>query len=361
MIPKKKFSKVSDSKKTKLRAELFHRFLFMMLRFVIDKARTGMLIQSTLVSPQLLMVVCDQPQERKFLALKSGRTLRFCSLCLALSGQGARDVVADFEEMGADEGDFCNERITPFEDPSCTQDFVGCSDQRRDTKSIIEASLVVVSPEAILPSLRPLSRGQIQNAQKKAKEYLTAVSAQLYYSALAAMPGVGSPPYRLYSTVAFDLLHVMDLGIARIIPEKVCEILARTEYKDHGSKSSLIGTLNQRFIDLPAGALVTRKAVFLQKTSEVQAGMTGYLRRMSVPFLWVVLLGIHPRKEPDQDLLIQSALQLNHVYMMMRGINEPTKKKKRSLEDIDCLQKEASLLTRMLLQTFHIVVIVLYQ
>ena len=82
-----------------MRSEIFHRFLFLLIKSTIDANKNGILIDSTLVSPHLLMIVCDQPQERKFLALKSAGTLRFCSLCLDIRRQFLSEIEENHTEI----------------------------------------------------------------------------------------------------------------------------------------------------------------------------------------------------------------------------------------------------------------------
>ena len=82
-----------------------------------------------------------------------------------------------------------------------------------------------------------------------------------YSPALAAFPGLGSHPFYFYQSIAFDILHVMDHGVLRIIPDNMHKIFTRQEYSALGDKSTLIRTANQRLVDLPVGA--QRRPVFL--------------------------------------------------------------------------------------------------
>ena len=67
----------------KIRAELFHRYLFLVLKSSMEKCKEGFEVAGTLVSPQLLMILADQPQERSLLGLKNVGSFRDCSLCIA--------------------------------------------------------------------------------------------------------------------------------------------------------------------------------------------------------------------------------------------------------------------------------------
>ena len=98
---------------------------------------------------------------------------------------------------------------------------------------------------------------------------------------------------------------------------------------------------------------MVKKAIFLTNRSEVQSGMTGNVRRTALPFLWAILLGMHQTRTPDEDNLVQSALQICHVYMIMKGINQAHESQGRTEEDIAFLQEQCSYLGRILMETFN--------
>lgn len=63
--------------------------------------------------------------------------------------------------------------------------------------------------------MRPYSQSEVQYA----RAYLKRVSANFIPPALAAFNGLGSSPFRLYKSIAFDNLHLFDLGLARTLPD----------------------------------------------------------------------------------------------------------------------------------------------
>ena len=95
--------------------------------------------------------------------------------------------------------------------------------------------------------------------------------------------------------------------------------------------------MNQLLADLPVGT--QRPPVFLANKWEVQSGMTGKIRRKTLSFQRVVLMGMHPLKCPDDDEDVQAALLLDYVYGIMRGLNQPSSRQMRNVEDISDLQE----------------------
>ena len=248
---------LSPSTIAKLRADIFHRLLFLIMKPAIDACKDGVYISGNYVSPQLLMIVTDQKQERQILSLKSVGSYRDCSLCMSLSRFCPRD--NELQESG-DDGitalpDFAeNYTQDTFEPAENAPGTFGESATQRDVQRTISAALL--SCEELSEDTahrRGMSLRELRKARGEAKNYLTAMSAQQYPPALAAWPGLSSKPFLLYRSVASDTLLVMDLGILRIIPDYTHEVFARVEYRDHGTKASLIKLVNQRFLDLPRG------------------------------------------------------------------------------------------------------------
>ena len=222
--------------------------------------------------------------------LKNVGSFRDCTLCnimtkvpidKSLSEQAAKQGQLDPGVVGKSEFDL---------DPTASQPSLRVAGSR-DPAAIIEAALVVAkSPNVNFPHKDNWNKRQKMLSKSQASAYLASMSANNYPPAIAAFPGMYSGPARLYKSVAFNVLHAMDLGTLRIIPERTCELFARSEYSAHGRKAALLRTVKQRFLELPYGAKVTRRAIFLSNGTEVLAGMTGKVRRDSLPFLWVVLI-----------------------------------------------------------------------
>ena len=50
---------------------MFHRYLFLVMQSALEACRNGVLVGSSYISPHLLMIVADQPQERVLYAIKN--------------------------------------------------------------------------------------------------------------------------------------------------------------------------------------------------------------------------------------------------------------------------------------------------
>lgn len=59
------------------------------------------------------------------------------------------------------------------------------------------------------------------------------------------------------------------------------------------------------------------------------AGMTGLMRRETCTFLWVCVMGINNSVDPDDDPLLQTALELDYINGELLRTNE----------DVDCMHR----------------------
>lgn len=160
---------------------------------------------------------------------------------------------------------------------------------------------------------------EIQKAIE-AKARLQQQSASEYPPALAAFNGRGTPPFNLYRCVGFDRLHVLDLGLVRMIPDLAFKIFKKRDYnKSKLSKSVLVGIANQRIADLPRSACISRKPPFRLDAGELQAGMSGKVRREQAGFMWYSLMGLKPDTAPDDDKLLHAALFVDLLERESRG------------------------------------------
>ena len=332
---------------SRLRAQVFHRFLFLVLQPAIESRAQELKIYGNLISLHLLMVVVDQPQERVLFGLKNVNSFRDCSLCFAESKPVANDLIAaemDWIKASEDYG-LCDQESTG-KSSFCCETHSGQSAAMRDVQKTTVASLVA--------SGATLKNTTISMTKSLAGKSLANMSAHPYPPAIAAFPGMASGLGHLYKSIAFDLLHVMDLGILRMFGDHTYKFLQKPSYAAHGTKAELIRILNQRFMDLPYGCAVPRRAIFLTNKGEVQSGMTGKVRRACVPFLCVVLLGINPTVDPDNDKLIQTALLMNEVYCEMKGMNLRPSRQVRTLKNIVQFQEKCKELGKLIMETFNV-------
>lgn len=90
-----------------------------------------------------------------------------------------------------------------------------------------------VENQLIVACSRLSSHAQIARSDtpiRAVRNNLNRVSAIGFPPALAAFEGVGSAPFRLYKSIVFDKLHVLDLGFLRFIPDNTMYRYAQEPY-----------------------------------------------------------------------------------------------------------------------------------
>ncbi len=75
------------------------------------------------------------------------------------------------------------------------------------------------------------SQQQVREGIKRAKRYLKKESALEYPPALAAVHGLGTKPFHLYSSIGYDRLHALYPG-----PERLSLKLRSSELPTRGSE-----------------------------------------------------------------------------------------------------------------------------
>lgn len=161
------------------------------------------------------------------------------------------------------------------------------------------------------------------------RAHIIAHSAHDFPPVFASFAGIGSMPFNLYRIIYFDKLHVMDLGVIRLFCD-MCHILLQK-----ASRSSLtrtMATANSRYRSLPPAARLSSHYPFKTTTSDSQAGMSGKIRRQSVPFLWVCIMGL-AACTPDDDKILQLALHLDVVNNFLCDVRYRTADEIRVWQD----------------------------
>ncbi|KAI0557092.1 hypothetical protein FGB62_342g012 [Gracilaria domingensis] len=297
------------------RIQLFQRFLFLALKDLIEASRAGIVVEETIVVPRIGMIVADQPQERAFFSLKSADSFRDCSLCEMLFRAPNKDIS---EEVVQD-----TQRSNIEASP------------RNISKTVRYQLLTAKRRVQGAKPTRALSKEE-RARLGRAREYLHEFSAHEYPPALAAFRGLGSAPFLLYEVIGFDSLHVLDLGIFRLLPDIAGEVLGSDRECIHsGAKSVAIA--NQRMVDIAGTCPVPKLPPFLVNRNERLAGMTGAIRRKQCPLLWTSLIGVSNRR-PDDDPLVQAALEMAQVQSELFGVNRSPEAAVRTSADIDILQ-----------------------
>lgn len=151
------------------RITVLQRILYLTFRSLILASHIGVPVPggehgTLLAFPRLLRCICDQPEECAALCLKPGMCFRPCSMCVVL-----------LSDLG-----------TP-------------------------AQLLAGEKDALPTILRHLKvHGHHAHArEKQRRDHLEkTLSINRYPPALAAMAGLGTPPFLLYKIAALDVLHV---------------------------------------------------------------------------------------------------------------------------------------------------------
>lgn len=86
------------------------------------------------------------------------------------------------------------------------------------------------------------------------------------------------------------------------------------------------------------GAHLTKYELFLAKRNGKLPGITQLIQRATLPFLWLYVLGLNGKLQPHLDPLVQTSLQIENVYSVLLGCNEPAKTPHRSEEWIANVQ-----------------------
>lgn len=175
------------------------------------------------------------------------------------------------------------------------------------------------------------------NHIRQVRKYLEGLSAHEYPPALETFSGLGSEPYRLYQSIAFDKLHALDLGSFRQLPDEAFRLASPDCYSGL-SKTEVVAIWNQIMLDVPRAARLGNCTPFRLTAGEKQAGMSGKLRREMLPFVWFCFMGVTQNTDPDEDLLLQVALLWDLVQGELCGVNKRPGSARRTLEEVDKLR-----------------------
>ncbi|CAN8063786.1 unnamed protein product [Agarophyton chilense] len=173
------------------RLQLFQRFLFLALKDLIDASNAGIVAGDAILLSRICMVVADQPQESAFFCLKNADSYKDCTLCEMPFKRSAEDP----------------EFVDPVVAQTSAMNFPS-----RDVSKTIQYQLIAARQR--LQNAKPkrsLNENEKQNLDN-ARIYWRDRSAHEFPPALAAFQGLGSFPFLLYETIAFDTLHVIGSG-----------------------------------------------------------------------------------------------------------------------------------------------------
>lgn len=302
---------LSKERKRKAQMILFQRFIFLTFKDLIKASHFGCVVNGVTLLPRISMVIVDQPEERAVFCLKAKDSFMDCTLCTLPSR-----VFNERERGPGSQLDSTDEEshIPTRRSNSSIRNKLVQLDYKNHAKRSVPNTIRNQLKMAVHKTNPTLSPDQL----REIKHFLIMNSAQDFPPALAAFDGLGSAPFLLYVTPSFDKLHVMDLGLIRMFSDLTNTVIQRDRPLP---LTRLISILNNRYNDLPPSARLTKFLPFRNNKDDSQAGISGKMRRQSAPFLWVCLMGIS-QKAPDEDPLLQCALQLDVMNQFLCDINK---------------------------------------
>lgn len=161
-----------------------------------------------------------------------------------------------------------------------------------------------------------------QSSCRRQKRFSVTQSAHDLSPALSCFAGLGSEPRMLYSIIAFDKLHVLDLGLRR----QFCG-LTNSVIRGHWTLSltGLMNRINARHTDRPAPAHLPSMRPLRSTEKDSQAEFSGKMRRHTASFLCCCLIEVSD-KHPNDDQLLQCSLKRYAMNSFVRTLQQWTGK-----------------------------------
>ncbi|KAI0560730.1 hypothetical protein FGB62_102g013 [Gracilaria domingensis] len=343
---------ISVAKIRKEKHELWHRFMFLLLEDITRASHVGIDIEGKKVYPRLGIQVADQVQERPSCGLKGHDSFFDCSHCLMPS---RLKKVPKEHISSARNGNNDSDNRSAASLASATT--ASSNDQEQKSTEGSLRSLRKINTGTEIYSYRDVYRttmAQIEVAKsrrwKPVREvqqniaskpnlepeilYLDSVSALQYPSALASFSGSSSFPYRLYASIGFDALHVLEHGVTRHVTDDAFKIFEHAVEYSGLSKSVAASIANQRILDLPPSSHLRKFLAFRKNSEEKHPGETGKMRRELNAYRWYAIMGLSPSTTPDKDRFLQLLLQLDLLQRRLFGINQCPEQACRSTKQI---------------------------
>ena len=260
------------------------------------------------------MFVCDQPEERTILCLKRRDSCMDCTHCvLPTKLQGCSQTLQYSSDAASSDEDAPR---------TARRQSIRNSAGERSTRSFPKRSPSKTVGCQLSLGVHATCRHLDAREVKAARDHLINHSAHEYPPALAGFAGLGSSPFHLYTAVSFDKLHVLDLGLTRLYCDHTNSVIRRISDLP---VSRAISIANNRYSALPPSARLSAHQPFRYADKDSQAGISAKIRRYSVPFLWICVIGLSSLP-PDDDPLVQCALKLNVVNEFLCTPSMYTKK-----------------------------------
>lgn len=245
-----------------LRIAVMQRVLFLALRDLVEASHTGVQFvdadgRELLGFPRVLMYLCDQPEERAILCLKPGECAHPCSACMAPQASMASPAALTFKQR-----------------------------------------TLLNTLHKQLQAFGLLQQGRERQRRLQMEK---AVSMNSYPPALAAMAGLTTAPFLLYKIIGFDVLHILDLGVTRLLVHRLIDIFPSLCAGYVPLCGSLIATYaegNGRTWVADAGRLAHHRTYCPAKTSNrpLQAVSSDWEFGSSLSCSTACLTAVNPRR-----------------------------------------------------------------
>jgi len=174
----------ADERARKRRSAILQRVLYLVIRSAMAASHVGVKVRfggrELLCFPRLLLYICDLPEEKGLLCLKGGKTAKPCSLCTV-----SHEMAAVPEALTAEDRDA----------------LMLLKDQAEATNLLLRRE-------------RPSRRLMLEKRH----------SAHPVLPALAGMAGLSTAPFHMYKMVGVDVLHVLDLGVTRMLVHRLVRV-----------------------------------------------------------------------------------------------------------------------------------------
>lgn len=363
--------------KRKERLELFHRFLFLVFESTFYASRFGFTYNGKDVYPRLHIICSDQKEERGFYCMKAAGSFRDCTICDMVSRKtksrkSTKSMYEGTDEDSAVSSDEDDRSVTGSDITSyglCTaneehifaskldgDDGICLSDDDIRRRQLHQSPAPTRCLSIVLAQLALSS--DVMNRRYKTNKfkttdtttlkqmdvYLQRQSASPFPPCLAAMYGLGTKPFRLYKCIAFDRLHVFDLGVLRVVADEAYKYFSNAFHSKMPMTTALT-IANQRLLDIPRCAKLPRVKLFGTSSGQKSSGMTGKIRRDLCPFMWYSVLGLS-KHQPDDDPLLQLYLLADSISSQLSAYNQNIHEKGMTEDNINSLQEQCFVFTK---------------
>lgn len=177
--------------------------------------------------------------------------------------------------------------------------------------------------------LSPFRFGTTPEEISTVRSYIMAQSCSELPPSLGAVHGLGTEPLLLYRSIPVDCLHVLDLGVIRAFTDLTVQNFTKKKLSTLPT-SQCIAISNNTLRSLSRGLHLPKVSIFLHTPKQLLSGMAGLIRLQVCPFLWICVMGLNKKFQSDEDPLLQTALELDHIHGKLLGANMDLSLKHRS-------------------------------